>query len=144
MLPWKRKSVKDTFRCANVRKVRNYEKFLYSFRNFVTFVISYIYGEGGIYNQKAVAITLEKNNIAFVEQYYTPVVFGGKTIGKYYVDFLIEERIILELKRGQFIPAQCIQQTLQYLKNLELQLGLIACFTYTGVYIKKIINHTIS
>lgn len=92
------------------------------------------------YYQKAVAAGLKKKNIIFVEQYYVPLLYEGERIGSYYLDFLIEGNIILELKRGQYIPAHIIQQTNQYLHTLNLQLGLIACFTHTGVIIKRIIN----
>lgn len=94
------------------------------------------------YYQKAIKIGLEKENIKFKEQYYVPVVFEGKTIGKYFLDFLIEDKIILEVKRGQFVMADSIKQTKEYLIALKLSLALIANFTYSGVYIKRIINQT--
>jgi len=92
------------------------------------------------YFQKATAIGLTYKNIYFKEQYYVPLKFQGETVGKYFLDFLIEEKIILELKRGQFIPAHIIQQTKQYLEALKLELALIACFTHSGVHIKRIVN----
>ena len=92
------------------------------------------------YYQKAIQIGFEKNGITFKEQYYVPLKFEGRIIGKYYLDFLIEDKIILEIKRGQFIHGAVINQTKQYLSALNLQLGLVACFTHTGVHIKRIIN----
>ncbi len=92
------------------------------------------------YYQKAVAIGLKQKNLNFREQYYVPLEFEGNVIGKYFLDFLIEDKIILELKRDQFIPAHIIHQTKQYLQTTKLQLGLIACFTHRGVTIKRIIN----
>lgn len=92
------------------------------------------------YYQKAVAMGLKKSGIIFVEQRYVPLLYEGERIGSYYLDFFIEEKIVLELKRGQYIPAHIIQQTNQYLHTLDSQLGLIGCFTHTGVVIKRIIN----
>ena len=90
--------------------------------------------------QKAVAHGLQKQGIKFSEQVYTPLRFEDKIIGRYYLDFLIEDKIVLELKRGQFVSAQVIHQTRQYLESLKLQLALASCFTYSGVYVKRIVN----
>lgn len=92
------------------------------------------------YYQKATRIGLQKIPLQFREQVYVPLRYQGEIIVRYFLDFLIEEKNILELKRGQFIPATVIQQTKQYLMTLNLQLAIIACFTYRGVIIKRIIN----
>ncbi len=92
------------------------------------------------YYQKAVAIGLKSKNIKFSEQYYVPLKFNDEIVGKYFLDFLIEDKIILELKRGKFLTARVIDQTKKYLQTLELELALIACFTYNGVFSKRIIN----
>lgn len=92
------------------------------------------------YYQRAVALALTKRNIAFTEQEYVPLKFENKIIGKYYLDFLIENKIILELKRGKFVDALIIDQVKQYLLTLKLSLALIACFTQRGVFTKRIVN----
>lgn len=92
------------------------------------------------YYQKAAAAGLKEKNLQFQEQYYVPLTFHGSPVGKYFLDFLIEDKIVLELKRGIFVPANVINQTKQYLSALNLQLGLVACFTNSGVVIKRILN----
>lgn len=92
------------------------------------------------YFQKAVAIGLTNAGMSFQEQVYVPLKFNGHIIGKYFLDFLIEKTIILELKRSRFIPAIIINQTKEYLTALNLQLAIIACFTHNGVIIKRIVN----
>lgn len=92
------------------------------------------------YYQKAVAAALSEKNIKFTEQYYIPLKFNDKIVGKYYLDFLIENKIVLEIKRGKFVTARIIDQTNQYLKTSNLKLGIIACFTYNGVFPKRILN----
>jgi GxxExxY protein len=93
--------------------------------------------------ERAVKVGLENAGIKFKEQHYVPIRFEDKIIGKYFLDFLIEDTIVLELKRDQFIPAAIINQTKQYLTALNLQLALIACFTHKGVFIKRIVNQFI-
>jgi len=93
------------------------------------------------YYQKAVAVGLKDKSVEFKEQVYVPLNFKGQIVGKYFLDFLIENKIVLELKRGKFVPAKIISQVEQYLDSLKLPLALIACFTQDGVVIKRIINH---
>lgn len=93
------------------------------------------------YYQRAVRVALVQKNIPFQEQYYVPVQYKGAIVGTYFLDFYIDKKIVLELKRGQFIPAHIINQTKQYLEATNAKLGLIGCFTHRGVFIKRIINH---
>ena len=92
------------------------------------------------YYQKAVVLGLLKEKIKFREQVYVPLKFNDKIVGKYFLDFLIEDKIILELKRGKMIPILNLKQTKQYLSTLNLKLGIVASFTQEGVVIKRIIN----
>lgn len=92
------------------------------------------------YYQRAVSAGLKARGIKFVEQKYVPLKFNGEVVGRYYLDFLIEDVVVLELKRGKFLDARVIDQVKQYLFSLDLQLALIACFTHNGVFTKRIIN----
>lgn len=93
------------------------------------------------YYQQAVSVGLKNKSIKFIEQYYVPLKFENEIIGKYYLDFLIENKIVLELKRGRYVPPVIYNQTLQYLEALNLPLALIGCFAQDCVVIKRIINH---
>lgn len=81
-----------------------------------------------------------KKNISFEEQHYIPLIYGDKNIGAYYLDFLIEGKIILELKRGKYIPINIINQTKKYLSALDLELAIIGCFAFDCVVPKRIVN----
>ncbi|MDP3244679.1 MAG: GxxExxY protein [bacterium] len=92
------------------------------------------------YYQKAVAEALKSHTINFSQQVPVPLLFKGKKVGINFLDFLIEGKIILELKKGDYFNRQTIEQVNQYLKVTGLKLGLIAVFTSKGVRIKRIIN----
>lgn len=63
------------------------------------------------YYQRATALAFTHRDISFKEQVYVPVYFQDRIVGKYYVDFIVEENIILELKRGKFVqPVSLIKQ----------------------------------
>jgi GxxExxY protein len=92
------------------------------------------------YYQKAVAIGLQDKKIKYQKQYYVPLQMNGQNVGKYFLDFLIEDKVILELKRGRYIPRNIYTQTKKYLSALNLQLAIVGCFTTDCVVIKRIIN----
>lgn len=90
--------------------------------------------------QKAFSMILKANNINFKEQVYYPVTFMGKTIGKNYFDLLVEDKIIVELKKGMTFSKAHIDQVLNYLKVSNLKLALLINFGKEGATSKRIIN----
>lgn len=92
------------------------------------------------YYQKAIKLTLQKEGIPFLEQVRVELEMYGKSIGRYYIDFVIDHKIVLEIKsRSQFYRSD-IYQVLGYLKKSELYLGLLARFGRDGVKVKRILK----
>jgi GxxExxY protein len=91
--------------------------------------------------QKAVAMAFKKSGLSFREQVYTPLTFKDQHVGKYFLDFLIEDKIVLELKRGKYINRVVIIQAKKYLTSLNLCLAVVACFAQDCVVTKRIVNH---
>ncbi|PIV38470.1 MAG: GxxExxY protein [Candidatus Portnoybacteria bacterium CG02_land_8_20_14_3_00_45_8] len=98
------------------------------------------YGYQEKYYQKATALALKKHGLKFKEQVYTPVKFQKNKIGKYFLDFVIENKVVLEIKKNDKFFKSDITQLFAYLKATNLKLGLIANFTKNGVKIKRIAN----
>jgi GxxExxY protein len=90
--------------------------------------------------QRAVAVLLEKRKYKFVEQLYSPVIFEGKVVGKNYMDFLIEDKVVLEIKKGDYFIPSDIDQVNKYLVAKNLQLGILAYFAPRTVHWKRIVN----
>jgi len=63
----------------------------------------------------------------------------GKIIGYYRPDFLIEGKIIVEIKAVDLIPKNFIDQIYSYLRNSEYELGYFINFKSPKLYIKRII-----
>ena len=57
------------------------------------------YGYKETYYQRAIAANLKSNKLFFKEQVLAMVKFKGNVIGKFYLDFLIKDKIILEIKK---------------------------------------------
>jgi GxxExxY protein len=90
--------------------------------------------------QKAYAKELKDAEITFKEQVSYKVIYKDEVIGNNYLDFLIDDIIIIELKRDDFYSKKYIDQVSKYLKVSELKLGLLINFTSSGVRCKRIVN----
>jgi len=129
---------------ATVKKIR--EDLLYPELSYkivgTLFQVSNKLGGGYLekYYQKAVAESLKIANLKFVEQVHAPFMFNGVKIGKCFLDFLVDDKIILELKKGNRFFRKDIEQVYSYLKINNLQLGILANFTNHGVETKRIVN----
>lgn len=71
-----------------------------------------------------------------------PPSFEGETKGRNRVDFLVEEKIILEIKAKRFITKEDYYQVMRYLKALNKKLGVIVNFRDRVLKPKRIINST--
>jgi len=71
--------------------------------------------------------------MSFREQIYVPLNFKGIRIGNYYLDFLIKNKIILEVKKGEKFTRKNIRQIYAFLRATNLELGILANFTKTGL-----------
>lgn len=92
------------------------------------------------YCQRAVEMFLEKRKIPFKREVPVKIVVESNLIGKHFLDFLINDSIILELKKGNRNNMSDIKQVLMYLKTTGLKLGILAYFGSNGVTYKRIIN----
>ena len=79
-------------------------------------------------------------NIQFQEQINVPLKFDNEKIGQYFLDFLVDNKIILEIKVAPRFYIRDVRQILAYLKATNLQLGILASFTRNGLIFKRIIN----
>lgn len=98
------------------------------------------FGHAEKFYQRAMAIQLKKEGIQFKEQVYTPLKFKGEVIGKQYFDFLIEDKVIIELKKNSNFSKGNIDQVKQYLQTSKLQLAILINFSPTSVVSRRIVN----
>lgn len=92
------------------------------------------------YYQRTVSIFLKNAGIRYKEQVPVVLLIGGKPVTKGFIDFLIEDKIILELKKGERFLRSNIDQVYSYLSLTNLELGILANFTKQGLQFKRILN----
>jgi len=91
--------------------------------------------------QSALAHALELDKIRYEKEKYGKIIFKDKIVGKYYLDFLVEGKIAVELKVRNIIYETDKIQLLNYLKSKNLRIGLLLVVTKHGVSVKRIINN---
>jgi GxxExxY protein len=108
----------------------------------ILFEVSNALGYGYLekYYQKAIAALLKKANINFEEQAKVEIIIGDESIAKGFADFIIDDKIILEIKKGDTFRKDNIDQLHSYLKMKNMELGILANFTSKGLLYKRIVN----
>jgi GxxExxY protein len=92
------------------------------------------------YYQRAIALELRRCKLKYREQVSMPLNYKDERIGKYFLDFLIEDKIILEIKKDKNFSRKNIEQVVGYLRAFNLKLGILANFTSQGLKFKRIVN----
>lgn len=98
------------------------------------------YGHPEKYYQAALAVALKNKNISYREQAYFPLKFQGEIIGKGFSDFLVEEKVIIELKKNAQFSKTNIDQVNKYLKSSGMKLAILINFTPNGAIFKRLVN----
>ena len=92
------------------------------------------------YYQAAVRKELLTTNIPFLEQVKADLIYRSNVIGRYYLDFIIDHRIVLELKTAPVFAKRDIIQVLNYLKQSNLKLGVLVSFNRQNLTFKRILR----
>lgn len=84
--------------------------------------------------------SFKKRNIVFQEQESIPISYEGVVVGKYIPDFVVDKKVVIELKSGLRFNPLHIKQVLGYLKATKLKLAILAYFSSEGVFFKRLVN----
>lgn len=97
-----------------------------------------VYNELGFgYQEKtyenAIAECFNEDGINFQRQVPFQVRFKNKIISRNYIDFIVDDKIVLEIKRGDYYSIKNIEQIKKYLAVTDMKLAIMAHFTSKGV-----------
>lgn len=101
------------------------------------------YGFPEKYYQKAFSILLDKEKIPYTKELCIKLRFADMDAGKYFADFAIDDKIIIELKVRPSIGYTNIKQVIGYLKAGNYRLAMLIYFTRTGVKYRRVLNSAI-
>lgn len=94
------------------------------------------------YYQRAVERRLQESRIKYYKELKADLFLDDNKIGKYFLDFLIEGKIILELKTVPKLLPIHFRQVKSYLKAKNLKLGILVNLRGSKVQYKRILNST--
>lgn len=89
--------------------------------------------------QKALAKELSELGLNYQREVFIPFSYKNSTFC-YFADFIVEDKILLELKVVQRLGYTQVRQILDYLIIANLKLGIIIYFTPEGVKYRRVLN----
>ncbi len=98
------------------------------------------YGYQEKYYERAIEKYLIAVELQFKRQAPYKIAVKGEVIGRYYIDFIIEGKIVLEIKKGNYFSKRNIKQVKGYLKVTGMKLAILANFTPSGVKFFRVLN----
>ena len=88
----------------------------------------------------AIEQLLKENNIRYKREFILAPSFAGESGRRNVVDFLIEDKIILEIKASPLVSRKEYYQIQRYLQASELELGILVNFRSKYLHPKRILN----
>lgn len=92
--------------------------------------------------QEALAIELSERNIPYEREKLIKILYHGQVLQcPYIADFIVDGKIILELKALSDMNIGLVKaQLLNYLKATHLSLGIILNFGVTSLFVERVVN----
>lgn len=124
----------------------NFPKLIYPELSYkITGILFAAHNELGRYrNEKQYADAIEnylkKYKIPYEREKILPSSFEGEEKGRNKVDFLIKNKIILEIKAKPFVSNDDYRQVRRYLVTLNRKLGILVNFRQRYIKPKRILN----
>jgi GxxExxY protein len=78
--------------------------------------------------EKALAIEFEVQRIQYAQQHPVSVLYRGQNVGTGFLDFFVEQCVVVELKAVEDLLPVHTAQVISYLKATESRLGLLINF----------------
>ena len=73
--------------------------------------------------QRCLAIEMEKQKLHFVRELDMPLFYEGVDVGTRRVDFLVEDKVMVEIKAVTHLENVHLAQALNYLEAYKLEMG---------------------
>ncbi|HKP86881.1 MAG TPA: GxxExxY protein [Blastocatellia bacterium] len=88
--------------------------------------------------ENALAIELDSMGLRVRQQQPIKVYYGGRLVGDYFADVVVEGAVIIELKVADAICERHETQLLNYLKATEVEVGLLLNFGPKAEFRRKV------
>lgn len=90
--------------------------------------------------QRALAKEMNLQNISFSREHEMPIFYKEEQIGTRRVDFLVDEKVSVEIKAITKLEDVHLAQAINYLEAYNLEIGLLINFGAKSLEFKRLIN----
>ena len=90
--------------------------------------------------QRAIEKEFIEQRINFKKEFSVDLKYKSENIGKYFLDFLVEGKVILETKAVKSYNPKFFKQVLSYLKVTKLPLAIMTNFRRERLMYRRVIN----
>ena len=90
--------------------------------------------------QRALAIEFKKENLSFSREQEIPIFYDDEQIGKRRADFLVEGKVMVELKAVIKMEDAHLAQGLNYLVAYKMDKGLLINFGGVSLKVKRLLH----
>jgi len=95
--------------------------------------------DDGVYRE-ALAYELERRAIPFKRQSRVMVQYKGRVVGAYRLDFVVDDKVVLELKTVLELSDTLKRQTLSHLRATGLRVGILVNFGASPIQYVRIVG----
>lgn len=90
--------------------------------------------------QRAIEKELRNQNLSFQREAPVNLAYRGESIGKYFLDFVVEGQVIIESKAQKSYDPKFFKQVLAYLRQTNLPLAILVNFRRPRLEYKRVVN----
>ena len=90
--------------------------------------------------QRALAVQMLERGLSFAREYEMPIFYKGQQVGTRRVDFLVEEKVVVELKAVSGLDNVHLAQAINYLEAFGLEVGLLINFGATKLEFRRVVS----
>jgi len=90
--------------------------------------------------QRALAIEFETAGLSFSREHEMHIDYKGKGVGNRRVDFLVADKVMVEIKALVKLEDVHLAQAINYLEVYKLEIGLLLNFGARSLEFKRVIN----
>jgi GxxExxY protein len=91
--------------------------------------------------QRALAIELDDCGLQYIREQEMPLFYKDHHIGTRRVDFLVDEKVLVEIKAISKLEDVHFVQAINYLQAFKLEVGLLINFGSTSVEFKRVMKN---
>ena len=90
--------------------------------------------------QRALAIEMGKQGLSYQRERGMQIYYDGQEIGTRRVDFLVEDKVMVELKAVTALEDAHLAQAINYLEAYGLEVGLLINFGAKSLQYRRVVN----